>query len=257
MTNISETIPINIFKTPDVMENVFIGVACSPEKIRSYMTLFKDFCDMFAWSYDEMPRIDPRIVQHEIRTYANDKLVRQKMQLVNLRKATMIKVEVEKLLKADFIYPLPLTEQVSHPVPVDKKQGIIRVYMDFHNLNKACPKDNFPTPFIDQILDECIGSEIFSFMDGFSGYNQIQIRTEDQHKTAFICPQGTFAYKKMPFGLKNVGVTFQQAMMFSFHELKHIVEAYLDDLTTHSHKRVQHMLHLRLVFERCGIIEFV
>lgn len=66
MTNISETIPINIFKTPDVMENVFIGVACSPEKIRSYMTLFKDFCDMFAWSYDEMPRIDPRIVQHEI-----------------------------------------------------------------------------------------------------------------------------------------------------------------------------------------------
>jgi hypothetical protein len=123
--------------------------------------------------------------------------------------------------------------------------------MDFHDLNKACPKDNFPTPFIDQILDECTGSEIFSFMDGFSGYNQIQIHPEDQHKMTFICPWGTFAYKKMPFGLKNVGATFQWAMMFTFHDLKHIVEAYLDDLTTHSRKRVQHLLHLCLVFERC------
>jgi hypothetical protein len=123
--------------------------------------------------------------------------------------------------------------------------------MDFHDLNKACPKDNFPTSFIDQILDECTGSEIFSFMDGFSGYNQIQIHPEDQHKTTFICPWGTFAYKNMPFGLKNVGATFQWAMMFSFHDLKHIVEAYLDDLTTHSCKRVQHLLHLCLVFERC------
>jgi hypothetical protein len=96
-----------------------------------------------------------------------------------------------------------------------------------------------------------VGREIFSFMDGFSGYNQIEIRPEDQHKTTFICPWGTFAYKNMPFGLKNVGATFQWAMMFSFHDLKHIVEAYLDDLTTHSHKRSQHLLHLHLVFERC------
>jgi hypothetical protein len=99
-------------------------------------------------------------------------------------------------------------------------------------LNKACPKDNFPTPFIDQIVDECTGCEAFSFMDGFLGYNQIQIKPEDQHKTTFICPWGTFAYRKMPFGLKNVGATFQQAMSFSFHDLKHIVEAYLDDLAS-------------------------
>ena len=79
----------------------------------------------------------------------------------------------------------------------------------FHDLNHACLKDNFPTPFIDQILDECAGSKVFSFMDGFFGYNQIQIKPEDQHKTAFICPWGTFAYQKMPFGLKNAGATFQ------------------------------------------------
>ena len=85
----------------------------------------------------------------------------------------MIKVEIEKLLKASFIYLIPLTEWVSNPVLVDKKQGAIRICTDFCDLNHACPKDNFLTPFIDQILDECAGSEVFSFMDGFSGYNQI------------------------------------------------------------------------------------
>jgi hypothetical protein len=121
----------------------------------------------------------------------------------------------------------------------------------FHDLNKACPKDNFPTPFIDHILDECVGSEVFSFMDGFSGYNQIQIKPKDQHKTTFIYPWGTFSYRKMPFGLKNAKETFQRAMTFAFHDLKHIVKAYLDDLTAHSCKREDHVIHLHLVFERC------
>jgi hypothetical protein len=88
--------------------------------------------------------------------------------------------------------------------------------MDFHDLYKAYPKDNFPTPFINQIVDECIGCESFSFMDGILGYNQIQIKPEDQHKTTFICSWGTFAYLNMPFGLKNVGYMFQQAMYFFF-----------------------------------------
>ena len=86
---------------------------------------------------------------------------------------------------------------------MNKKHEAIQICTDIHDLNRACPKDNFPTPFIYHILDECAGSEIFSFMDEFSGYNQIQIKPEDQHKTAFIFPWGTFAYRKIPFGLKN------------------------------------------------------
>ena len=92
---------------------------------------------------------------------------------MNPRKAPTIKAEIEKLLKAGFIYLVPLTEWVSNLIPVDKKQGAIYICTDFHYLNQACPKDNFPTPFIDQILDECVRSELFSFMDGFSRYNQI------------------------------------------------------------------------------------
>jgi hypothetical protein len=136
------------------------------------------------------------------------------------------------LLKVGFIYPIHLTQWVSNPVPINKKQGMIHVCIDFCDLNRACAKDNFPTPFIDQIIDDCVGCEAFSFMDSFSKYNQIQIKPEDQHKTTFICLPGTFAYRKMPFGLKNVGATFHWAMYFSFHDLKHIVKAYLDDLAS-------------------------
>jgi hypothetical protein len=86
-------------------------------------------------------------------------------------------------------------------------------------------------------------------MDGFFGYNQIQIKSKDQHKTSFICLWGTFSYRKMPFGLKNVGATFHWAMHFFFHDLKHIFKAYLDDLASQSRKRVDHPTHLQIIFE--------
>ena len=89
---------------------------------------------------------------------------------------------------AGFIYPIAYTTWVSNPVPVNKKQGTLRVCTNLRDLNHACPKDNFPTPFIDQLIDVCVGHEVLSFMDGFSGYNQIQIRKEDQYKTAFTTP---------------------------------------------------------------------
>ena len=154
-------------------------------------------------------------------------------------------------MKVGFIYPVPLTDWVSNVVPVTKKQGTIRVCVDYRDLNAACPKDNYPTPFIDQIIDNCAGSAIFSFMDGFSGYNQIEILPSDQLKTAFICPWGTFAYRKLPFGLKNTGATFQRAMSYVFHDIKHIAEPYLDDLPAHSDRREDHVSHLRAIFLRC------
>jgi hypothetical protein len=147
---------------------------------------------------------------------------------------------VEKFLNVGFIYPVPLTEWVSNPIPMNKKKGTICVCMVFQDLNKACPKDNFPTLFIYHILDEVCKKRGFCFMDRFLGYNQIHIKPEDQHNMKFIFPWGTFAYQKIPFGLKNVGATFQQAMTFVFHDIKHIVKYDLNDLTSHSRKRVDH-----------------
>jgi len=208
MGNITQTQPIDISAKAGVVEHVHIGVTCTPEEVQIYTDLFREFRDVFAWSYEEMPGIDPSIVVHQIPMYPGAKPVRQRLRPVHPRKAAAIKAEVEKLLKAGFIYPIPLTDWVSNIVPVTKKQGTIRVCVDYRDINRACPKDNFPTPFIDQLIDECAGSEMYSFMDDFFGYNQINIAPADQHKTAFICPWGTFAYKKLPFGLKNAGATF-------------------------------------------------
>ena len=127
----------------------------------------------------KMLGLDPFIVEHRIDTWLDITLVRQKQWPLHPSKAVAIKTEIDKLLAAGFIYPITYTSWVSNPVPVDKKQGTIRVCTDFRDLNNACPKDNFPTPFIDQIIDDCAGHEALSFMDRFSGYNQIQIHPAD------------------------------------------------------------------------------
>ena len=91
---------------------------------------------------------------------------------------------------------------------------------NYRDINKDFPKDNYPTLYIDQTIDDCAGNEIFSFMDGFSRYNQIKILPTNKHKNAFICPWGTFTHQKLLFGLKNVGATFQQNMSYSLHDIK-------------------------------------
>jgi hypothetical protein len=148
LANISPTIKIDISIKPGVVEEIIIGAACTPEEITAYKALFQEFWDIFAWSYTEMPGIDPSIVEHRIDTWPDITPVRQKQRPLHPAKASAIKAEVDKLRTARFIYPIAYTSWVSNPVPVDKKQGTIRVCTDFRDLNNACPKDNFPTPFI-------------------------------------------------------------------------------------------------------------
>lgn len=106
--------------------------------------------------------------------------------------------------------------------------------INYRDVNQACPKENYPTAFIKQIIDECVRCEILSFMDGCSNYNHINICLEDQSKTAFICPWGTFSYRKLPLCLKNEGETFQREMNYAFYDIKDIFQPYLDDLISHS-----------------------
>ena len=99
---------------------------------------------------------------------------------------------------------------------VPKKNGKWRIYVDYRELNKATQKDHFPLPFIDQVLDTLVGKKLFSFLDSFSGYNQIQIAPKDQDKTTFTCLWGTFSYRVLPFGLCNAPSTFQRAILNIF-----------------------------------------
>jgi hypothetical protein len=241
MANISSTIKIDISIKNGIVEEISIGGACTPQEITTYKSLFQEYRDIFVWSYIEIPGIDPSIIEHLINTWPDITLVHQKQRLLHLSKAVAIKAEIDKLRVAGFIYPIAYTSWVSNPVLINKKKGTIYVCTDFHDLNHACPKENFPTPFIDQIIDDCAGHEALSFMDGFSGYNQIQIHPFDQYKTAFTTPWGTFSYCVMPFDLKNAGATFQQAMTYIFHDLAHIILAYLDDLVAQPKKCTQHL----------------
>jgi len=149
MGNITQTQPINISIKPGVVEHIHIRVTCTLELIQLYIDLFREFLDVFTWSYEEMPSINPSIMVHEIPTYPGAKPARQCLCPVHPQKVATIKVEVEKLLKVGFIYPVLLTDWVSNIILVIRKQGIIRVFVDYHDISHACPKDNYPTPFID------------------------------------------------------------------------------------------------------------
>ena len=152
-----------------------------------------------------------------------------------------VKEEVDKLHKAKFIKVVLYSQWVANIVPVIKKNGQVRIYIDFRDLNRACPKDDFPLPHIDLLIDNTAGYEMLSFMDGFSGYNQIWLAEEDQDKTSFTTPWGTYCYVVMPFGLKNVGATYQRTVMAIFHDMIYIdMEVYIDDILVKSRTRTEH-----------------
>nr|XP_027095990.1 uncharacterized protein LOC113715885 [Coffea arabica] len=140
---------------------------------------------------------------------------------------------------------------LSNPVPVPKKNGKVRVCVDYRDLNKASLKDDFPLPNIHIILDNTAGHEIESFCDCFAGYHQILMAEEDREKTTFITPWGTFCYRVMPFGLKNAGATYQRTMTTLFHDMIHQeMEVYVDDIIIKSRKTKDHLIDLRKLFER-------
>ncbi|KAI0498537.1 hypothetical protein KFK09_019425 [Dendrobium nobile] len=159
--------------------------------------------------------------------------------------------EVKKLAEARFIREEQYPSSVASVVPVRKKNGQIRICVDYRDLNKACPKDEFPLPIPELMVDIASSHAIFSFMDGSSGYNQIKMALEDERNTTFRTPIGIFCYKVMPFGLKNAGATYQRAMTRVFDDLIHNqVECNIDDLVVKSKVKEAHLYDLRVVFER-------
>ena len=164
----------------------------------------------------------------------------------------IVKDELQKFLKVDFIYPISDNQWVSLLVIVPKKNGKWRICIDYRELNKTTLKDHFPLPFIDQVLDTLAGKKLVSFLDGFSGYNQIKIALEDQDKTIFTCPWGTYAYKVLPFGLCNAPATFQREVLDIFVDLVHEwVEVYMDVFSLYGNKFDESLQNLEKVLIRC------
>ena len=149
--------------------------------------------------------------------------------------------ELIKLRDAGIIKPIRNSFWVSNLVPVRKKNGDIRLCVDFRNLNISSLKDNYGLPNVEAMLQKVTSSELMSMMDGFSGYNQVVVKESEQFKTSFTTPQGTYVYVRMPFGLTNVEATFQCAMGVAFSDIiDKFLAVYQDDLTTYSKDENDH-----------------
>ena len=141
-------------------------------------------------------------------------------------------------------------EWLANVVLVKKANGKWRLCIDFTDVNKACPKDSFPLSHIDLIVDATAGHELLSFMDAFSGYNQISMDPDDQEKTSFITAQGTYCYRVMPFGLKNAGATYQRLVNRMFQkQIGTTMEVYIDDMLVKSLNAKLHIAHLSEAFQ--------
>ncbi|GJY03380.1 reverse transcriptase domain-containing protein [Tanacetum coccineum] len=190
--------------------------------------------------------------------------------LSDIKDPDVIKKEVEKLLDAGLIYPISDSPWVSPVHCVPKKGGMTvvtndenelvptrlvtgwRVCIDYRKLNEATRKDHFPLPFMDQMLERLAGNEYYCFLDGFSGYFQIPIDLKDQEKTTFTCPYGTFAYRRMPFGLCNAPGTFQRCMMAIFHDMiEKTMEVFMDDFSVFGNSFSTCLSNLEKMLKRC------
>jgi len=161
-----------------------------------------------------------------------------------------IEAEVQKLIECGFIWEEQHPDWVANIVPVLKKNEKIWVCIDFRDLNIACPKDEFLLPITDVMIENTCGFERMSFIDGFSWYNQIKMYQDDKKHTSFRIPLGVFCYMIMPFGLKNVGATYQHTMSTIFHDhLRKTVECYVDDIAIKSHDKNNHLHDLRTMFD--------
>jgi len=196
--------------------------------------------------------LDRSIVEHRLPIKSRFRLHQQPARRCNPNILPDIKAEITKLIESKFIRQCRYAKWISNVVPVYKKNGKLRVCIEFRNINKATPMDGYPMPVADLLVDAAAGHWVISFMDGNAGYNQIFMAEEDIPKTAFRCPGhvGLFEWIVMTFGLKNAGATYQRAMNFIFHEfIGKLVEIYIDNVVVKSGDFTKHLADLQKVLE--------
>ena len=222
------------FLEPEKRKPVIISAALTEAEEQKLLVILRKYKEAIAWSIEDLKGISPSICMHKILLDDNAKTSIEHQRRLNPVMKEVVRKEVLKWLNAGFIYAISDSSWVSPVHVVPKKGGFTvirnenneliptrtvtgwRVCIDYRKLNTATRKDHFPLPFIDQMLDRLAGHLHFCFLDGYIGYNQIAIAPEDQEKTNFTCPFGTFAFRRMPFGLCNAPGTFQRCMMSIF-----------------------------------------
>ena len=226
--------------------------------------------EAIGWTLTDLKGLNPSLCTHRIFLEDEPRPVREAQRRVNPRVWEAVKQEILKWLNVEIIYPISDSQWVSLVHVVPKKAGVTvmmnekggeiqtclptkwRVCIDYRKLNSATKKDHFPLPFIDQILDRLARSNYFYFLDGYSGYNQIAIHPDDQEKTTFTCPFGTFTFKRMSFGLCNAPATFQRCMTAIFSDfLGDSLEVYMDVFSIFGNNFESCLARLTKILEVC------
>ena len=206
--------------------------------------------DVFAWNAYEAPGVDPSFICHHLNVNPSVTPKKQSLRHSSREHSDAVKDEVTKLKQMGAIKEVFYPKWLANTMVVRKKNGKWRVCVDFTDLNKAYPKDLFPMPQIDQLVDATVGHPRMSFLDAFQGYYQIPLALEDQEKTAFVTPTRNYHYKVMPFGLKNAGSTYQRMMTKMFEpQLGMNIEVYIDDIVVKSKEVSDHVEDLGSIFE--------
>ncbi|KAJ1698478.1 hypothetical protein LUZ63_006990 [Rhynchospora breviuscula] len=201
--------------------------------------------EVFVEEGGRMPGIDRKVAEHRIKLFAGVNPVHQKKRKFGSERKAIVEDEVQKLLEADFIREVKCPAWLANPVVVPKPNNKWRTCIDFTDLNKACPKDPFPLPSIDALVDSTTGFTHLSIIDANAGYHQIMMHPEDEEKTSFLTKRGIYCYKVMPFGLKNAGAEYQRMVNKLFQEeLGKVMEDYIDDMVVKSCSGTEHVEHL-------------
>nr|GEV61482.1 reverse transcriptase domain-containing protein [Tanacetum cinerariifolium] len=249
---------------------VIIAKDLSVEEKTALITVLKSHKRAIAWKLSNIKGIDPEFYTHKILMEENFEPAVQHQRRVNPKIHDVIKNEVLKLLDAGLIYPISDSPWVSpvHCVPKNGGFTVVEneenelilnrlvtrwcVCIDYHKLNEATRNDHFPLHFMDQMLERLAGNQYYCFLDGFYGYFQIPIDPKDQEKTTFTCPYGTFAYRRMPFGLCNAPGTFQRCMMAIFHDMiEKTMKVFMDDFLVFENSFQTCLSHLEKMLKRC------
>ena len=227
-----------------------VGAQLPLQEKDQLVELLRRNVDVFAWDAYEAPGLDPKFICHHLNVNPSVTPKRQPPRCPSKEHVEAVKSEVTKLKQAGAIKEVFYPQWLVNTVVVKKKIGKWWVCVDFTDLNRACPKDPFPMPRIDQLVDATVGHPRMSFLDAFQGCHQIPLATDDQEKTAFVTPVGNYHYKVMPFGLKNAGSTYQRMMTKMFElQLDKNVEVYIDDMVVKSKLVSEHLANLTNIFE--------